>query len=130
MISTSTDQVARVLILRGQPERARTILARIYPRATPSKLDKKVDEMVHSVQMDSTLGGVSLKQKLNKLFYTGSNRRALGESSSVVIEADDQWLELAFRRHNSFAGSIPSCTIQLRSSQLLDIEMPRQWGYS
>lgn len=78
MISISTDQVARVLILRGQPERARTILARIYPSATPSRLDKKVDEMVHSVQMDSTLGRAALKQKLNKLFYTGSNCRALG----------------------------------------------------
>jgi len=78
MISTFTDRVARVLILRGQPERARTILARVYPSATPSQLGKKVDEMVHSVQMDSTLGGVSLKQKLDKLFYTGSNCRALG----------------------------------------------------
>lgn len=85
MISTSTDQVARVLILRGQPDRARTILERIYPSATPSQLDKKVDEMVHSVQMDSTLGGASLKQKANKLFYTGSNRRALGRSIPLRV---------------------------------------------
>lgn len=85
MISTSTDQVARVLILRGQPERARIILERIYPSATPSQVDKKVDEMVDSVQMDSTLGRASLKQKLNELFCTGSNRRALGKSSPVVI---------------------------------------------
>ena len=57
---------------------ARKVLERIYPLATPSQLERKVTEMVNSVQVDNTLGHVSLRQKLNKLLYTGSNRRALG----------------------------------------------------
>ena len=67
--------VARVLVLRGQPELARRVLVRMYPLATSSQLERKVNE----IQVDNTLGDVSLKQKLSKLLYTGSNRRALGE---------------------------------------------------
>jgi hypothetical protein len=87
------DKPARVLILRGHPERARRILERIYPSATPSQLARKVDEMVESVQVDTALGGASVQEKLNRLFYVGSNRRALGQSIPtllLVTRADEQ----------------------------------------
>jgi len=57
---------------------ARRVLERIYPLASPSQLERKVTEMVDSVQVDNTFGHVSLKHKLNQLLHTGSNRRALG----------------------------------------------------
>jgi hypothetical protein len=42
--------------------------------------------MVQSVQMDSTLGRASLKQKLHKLSFIGSNRRALGMSFHFRVD--------------------------------------------
>jgi len=75
-----------VLILRGQPDTARRVLERIYPSAPPSQLERKVDEMVESVQIDSTLGQASIRQKLNRLLYIGPNRRALGQSLLFIIE--------------------------------------------
>jgi hypothetical protein len=65
---------------------AHRVLERIYPSATPPQMERKVDEMVDSVQIDNTLGQASVKQKLNKLFYIGSNRRALGQSLSFIVE--------------------------------------------
>jgi hypothetical protein len=79
---------------------------------------RNVDEMVESVQIDTTLGQASVKQKLNKLIYIGSTRRALGQSLSLSsIEADGQWSERVYKELNNFLGSIRSCTIPLRSSQ-------------
>jgi hypothetical protein len=64
--------------------------------------------MVESVQTDNTIGQASLKQKLNKLFFIGSNRRALGQRLSLFsIEADGQWSERVYKELNSFADSIP-----------------------
>ena len=72
---------------------AHRVLERIYPSATPSQLERKVDEMVESVQIDSILGQASIRQKLNLLLHIGPNRRALGQSLLFIIEdsPDEQW---------------------------------------
>jgi hypothetical protein len=86
---TSLFPSARLLILRGQPERARSILARIYPSASPSTLAGKVDDMIHSVHLDTSTGQISLKGRMHKLFYIGSNRRALGRCGfSILFNAE------------------------------------------
>jgi hypothetical protein len=97
---------------------ARRVLERIYPSATLSQLKRKVDEMIESVQIDNTLGQASLKQKLNKLLYIGSNRRALGQSLSLSsIGADGQWSERVYKELNNFLGSTRSCITLLPSLQ-------------
>lgn len=72
---------ARVLILGDELEAARSILARVYPIATPLQLGIKVEVMVRAVKADRTLDrSSSLQSKLDRLFRRGSNRRALGTS--------------------------------------------------
>jgi hypothetical protein len=81
-------------------------------------MERKVDEMVESVQIDNTLGQASLKQKLNKVIYIGSNRRALGQSIYLYdIKADGQWSERVYKELNNFLGSIHSCITLLPSLQ-------------
>jgi hypothetical protein len=85
--------------------------------------------MVQSVQIDNTLGQASLKQKLHKLLYIGSNRRALGQSLSLSsIEADGQWSERVYKELNNFLGSIPSCITLLRSLRRWDIGTRLLWA--
>jgi hypothetical protein len=57
------------------------ILARMYPTSTPEQLEFKLGEMVASAKGGSRDGQQdTVRQRLEKLFFVGANRRALGMS--------------------------------------------------
>ncbi len=72
--------IARILLLRSQAAEARVILAKIYPLASQSDIEKKVGVMARAVKQSvASTEGTTLFERLQALFSVGINRRALSE---------------------------------------------------
>jgi SP family myo-inositol transporter-like MFS transporter 13 len=68
----------RVLILRGQDDRAQAVLAKIYPHATPQILELKLRVIKHHIEATTALQrSTPLKQRITKVWTHKPYRRSI-----------------------------------------------------
>ncbi|OXB33635.1 hypothetical protein LQV05_001628 [Cryptococcus neoformans] len=76
----------RILILRGQTDRARHVFSRIYPNATPEMIDYKFRVAQEYVAATTALqSGTTYWQRTETLFTKGSYRRSIATVSLIQM---------------------------------------------
>ena len=81
MLSLTDVHAARMLLLRLRKLQAKSVLAKIYPRATEDQVDAKLATMAKSLRHSAVSGNrVNWFVRARMLLRDGANRRALGEN--------------------------------------------------